>query len=173
MVSVKWKTHTPSLKGDAKPFLIFLFQERYLSIVPENKGWAGHDARDRSPLLSGPTYWLVCSYGGDVEEQWQGESMCPFEQAKRICQEGESPSSSSRHDIRKVGRLHSLHQTWCKLRVSGRSNWPGNQELWPHSSHRGDSSVSMCCRLESAPVQRNSRRPWNKSCWAWRVWSAT
>ena len=94
-------SYTITLKEDAKPFAISVPRKVPLQLYQKTKDeldrWTGSD-------------------GGDAEEQWQGESMCRFEQAKRICQAGESPSSSSRHDVRKVGRLHSLHQTGRKLR---------------------------------------------------------
>ena len=105
-------SYTITLKEDAKPFAISVPRKVPLPLYRKTK--VELDKMLETGVISPvdqPTDAPVCSYGRDAEEQWQSQSMCRFEQAKRICQAGESPSSSGRHDVRKVGRLHSLHQT--------------------------------------------------------------
>ena len=105
------ETYTITLKGDAKPFAISVPRKVPLPLYQKTK-----DELDRmletgviSPVDQ-PTCWcapmlVTPKSNGKVRE------CVDLSKLNEICQAGESPSSGSRHDVRKVGRLHSLHQT--------------------------------------------------------------
>ena len=66
-----------------------------------------------------PTDWCAPMVATPTRKR-QSESVC------RIKQAGESPSTSSRRNVRKVGRPHSLEPNLTQTQDSGRSNWTVN-----------------------------------------------
>ena len=53
----------------------------------------------------------MCSHGGCPKKQWQSQGLRGPQQAERVRQKRGLPTSSSRHNSRKIDRLQSLLKT--------------------------------------------------------------